>query len=129
MAKIPFEILPTRLVRLKRIGIETIEDLEKIHISEILKINGIGRKSIYQLKDFVDDYRTTIGASVPVFNPKPEINDRYLNALRLRREGKKYREIGNVLNVSACRAREIVIRAERRLKLIERWEQKLKERS
>lgn len=41
-----------------------------------------------------------------------ELNERQLRALELRRNGKKFREIGAALGVSTSRARELVERAQ-----------------
>jgi hypothetical protein len=128
MRELPFDIMSVRLAsRLKGEKIFTYEDLKGKTRDECIQIKGLGRTSLRELEEllgeenniYVPQYHYPRTPS-PFFGPnKPKgrrpIPERHMIAFNMRKDAKKYREIGAALSVTTARARQIVIEAEKRI--------------
>ena len=111
MTEINFDCLPVFGFRLKHAGITTIEQIEGLPDTEILKVYRIGRKSLREIREYVRRYRTSIETNNPP--PTPVLGPRYIKAKSLREQGMTLRQVGVELGVSPERVRQMVKTAER----------------
>ena len=120
--EIDWDALPTRAVRLKRLGVKTVGDLIQLTESDILKVEYIGKKTLKEIKCFLE-YEYRMSLNTPSVKGSP-LGDRYIRAHLMRAQGNTYKAIGLNLNVSATRAYQMVNKSKRVLRrqawLIER---------
>lgn len=101
-----FGLMSKRLAKgLKKSGIFTYDDLKNKTEADIVSIPKIGRTSLRQLRNILDEK----GFSLK-YERQP-IPQKYAIALNMREEGKKFREIADFLHVSVERARHFYYKA------------------
>jgi len=112
------ELMSLRLKnRLKEAGIYKIGDLSKITRNEFLKRKNVGRKTLYELANLINDNHSRqiddiFKPEKPPY-PKP-INPRNVDIFNLRNEGKTFKAISNVFGISVTRVRQIYHRVKYR---------------
>ena len=131
MRELPFDLMSVRLSNcLKKAGILSYENLKEKTRKDILQTDGMGRISVGELEELLcdqnsiycgwnGDSRHQRSPAMPFFKNDPPkerqpMKARYIEALKMRKAGKKFREIADHLSVTTERARQIVVAAEKR---------------
>ena len=96
-------------------GISTMGELSKSSYKDITGISGVGRKSMVCIQETL--YAAKLPSpEIPPREPKSIRSfdiSRYMRVVELREQGKTYREIGEVMEISSSRANQMFYKGNR----------------